>query len=508
MSVLSILLDWVSSLTDPMKAFRTYAADLNGIHNEALQAFRELVYKLDPNQALQQNTIISGDFATAIEQTALDFLALEEHLSLFADQYNKLLEIADELEAAVAEIEGSVETTALALEADSVLLEITADVDIAAVAEGGANPIADVAGFILTIIAGAAVLDALKNLAEDIYHDVQNLKNDLHSLELATYPPTVPEPKHNPINQPKWKQDPVAWLSNPTNQANLNNLMNSYGYLGGNIQGVLMDLLQMGLSPAQITTIMSGLQGTGASNDEILKFLNGIVNGGDGAYPDSPSPAALMAFFAKATAAGADPPLSQIVNQYAGIADIPGANRLLERIIISNGDANAYRGYLFELGWVNQHKDQIARVEDVALNSKGKNAQAADVIFKSAPFTKGAVVDIKSYNWNVPSFVISMNEKNMLKQVDTDKANYPGYPLVYVFNTSSKLGTPPQSVINALTAKGVTVMTSPPDKVVGVGAPPEVKVDPGDVRIPLPEGPGRLPLPGGGDEPLPLPPGN
>jgi hypothetical protein len=519
MSIKSILLNWVSDLIDPLRDFRIYANDMNGIHNDSLQSFRKLVYQLDPNQALQQNTIISGDFATAILQTSEDFLRTEEDLSLLKDALNKLDEISGDMEATAGEIEGSVEATAITLEGESILIEITTDVDIAAVAEAGANPIADVAGFILTVIVGAEVVNDLKNLAEDIYNDVMDLKIDLRTLAQAIYPPTVPEPKHNAIRQPKWKQDPNDWLRDPAHQAELKPLMTTYGYLGGNIQDTLIDMLEMGLSPAQIKTIMGNLKATGASDADIITFLNGIVSGGDGAYPDSPKASAIVAFFKLASRKGAIYPLAQIVTQYAAIATIPGASRLLERIITSstvkdqNGERSSYRGYQFELGWIEQHKDQIARVEDVALKDDGKNGQGADVIFKSGPFTKGAVVDTKSYTWQrydketntyVPQTASYVRARiaEFTEQIERDQEKYPGYPVVYVFDAGKDRSSLPQAVITELTKLNVTVMTTPPDKVVGVGVPPAVPTgSSGDGPLPLPPGGPPPQLPPGGPPP-------
>ncbi len=529
MSVLSILLDWVSSMTDPMKVFRSYADDLNGVHNDALQSFRELVYRLDPNQALQQNTIISGDFANAIQQTAQDFLRTEEDLSLFESAYNRLLEIADELENTALGIETSVEATATELTADLVLVEVTTDVDIAAVAEGGANPIADVAGIILTIVAGAEVIDALKTLAEDIYNDVQRLKNDLHNLELATYPPTAPEPKHVAVKPPSWKS---VVLSGSQLQE-LSSLMGSYGYLATGkynlqqIQNIMHSLLQMGLTQSDIQNIMGKLldPSRNLSHDQILDFLNGIVtNNGDN--PNSPSADQIKSFFSLSTRSNAQYPLAQIVSEYANIAAIPGASRLLAALIETSANKddknkNGYRGYQFELKWVDAHRDQIARVEDIRqVQRKGKpiqgNTQAADVVFKSGPFTKGAVVDTKSYTWvdyidgkpvEKPQWQIDLTIRDFLIQAKGDEANYPGYPLVFVFDAGSSRGALPVSVIKALTAQGVTVMTSPPDKVVGVGQMPQPQDNPPGNGAPvLPPGGQPPALPPGGQPPA-LPPG-
>ncbi|HEU5376199.1 MAG TPA: hypothetical protein VFV38_12210 [Ktedonobacteraceae bacterium] len=511
MSIVGILLDWVSSLTDPMKEFRAYANALNTNHSDSLQTFRQFLYQLDPNQALQQNTIINGDFANAMQQSGEDFLSTAQALSDLKSALSKLEEISARMEATSAEIEGSVEITAAELEGESVLIEITTDVDIAAVAEGGANPIADVAGFILTMIVGATIIDDLKNLAEDIYNDIQDLKRDLQDLQNAVNPPDAPEPKlgNLTVRPPKWKEDPNKWLSDPAHQAELQPLMDSYRYLGGNIQDDLIYLLEMGLTPDQIKTIMDKLQKTGASNADIMAFLDGLVNGGTGAYPDSPSPAKIMQWFNGITG----PKLKDVVLKYAQIAQIPGASRLLERLISSN-NTTPDQGYYYELTWCAAHANEIARIEDIAPDGAGKKiVQAADVVMKSGPFTKGAIVDLKSFSWRNPqdkSQPMTLEQENeqidrWLKQVAGDKKNYPGYPIVYVFDSSKPL---PQVAIDRLSQAGVTVMTAPPDKVVAIGQNPLPPSNQGGSGTPLlPPSGGTPQLPPGGSGTPQLPPG-
>jgi hypothetical protein len=531
MSIVGILLDWVSSLTDPMQEFRNYANALNTNHSDSLQTFRKFLYQLDPNQALQQNTIVNGDFANAMQQSGEDFLSTAQALSDLKSALSKLDEISANMETTSAEIEGSVEITATELEGESILIEITTDVDIAAVAEGGANPIADVAGFILTLIVGATIIDDLKNLAEDIYNDVQDLKRDLQDLQNAIYPPDAPEPNLNglKVKSPNWKEDPNKWLSDPAHQAELQPLMASYGYLGGNIQDDLIYLLEMGLTPDQIKTIMDKLQKTGASNADIMTFLDGLVNGGTGAYPNSPSPAKIMQWFNGITG----PKLKDVVLKYAQIAQIPGASRLLERLISSN-NTNPSQGYYYELTWCAEHADKIARIEDIALNSKGQISQAADVVMKSGTFTKGAIVDTKSLSWLIPEKVINPETgKTMIKwrpmtqqeidaqiasivaQARRDESLYPGYPVVYCFD-ASKWNTYPadpnlrkymqQELVKDLTSAGATVMISPPDKVIGVAVNQTPPPQGGSGTPSLPPGGGTPQLPPGGGTPQ-LPPG-
>ena len=527
MSVLSDLLNWVADLTDPLREFRDFARALNEAHNNATYKFRQYLYELDPNQALQQNTLLSGNFTQNLLQFSEDALKTAEDLSLLRGDLNKLDSLTSAMEDTATTVEGSVVSTAADLEGEAGIVEITADVDVAAVAEGGANPIADALALILTLIVAAKVISDLKNLADDIYNDVIDLKNLIQSIIAIPYPKDPPEPKHLPVKPPDWKDKPLT----SQQENDLNKLEQQYMSLTGGdpakkieLQNILRSFLQMGMSPQDIQSIMgkfydsNGQLRSGLTPDMVLAFLNGLVTN-DGAYPNEPTKDQILYYF-KNYAKANNGNFIQTVQQYAAISNIPGASRLLGRLIVaSNGQDNAYRGYQFELQWIYKHRDQVARIEDITQQTRnGKpiqgNAQAADVVFKSGFMTQGAVVDTKSYTWinpktgePLPDRRIQQITNDFLKQVAKDKADYPGYPLVYVFDSGKGRGTLPQSVVNALTADGVTVMTSPPDKVVGVSQPPPPPDNSGGGGLPLPPGGGPPQLPPGGDPPQ-LPPGN
>jgi hypothetical protein len=465
--VIDTLLKWVAPFLDPMQVFQTHAQEMNGVHSNSLQSFRTLVYKLDPGQALQQNTIISGDFANAITNTGLDFTQTELDLSETALEINKLYQLSQSFAECVNNIMDAIEIASAKLEGEEVLTEITADVDIAAVAEGGFNPIADILGLILTVIDGALIISTIKDLAEAIYQDIQGLKADLTNLRNAIYPPTAPAP--SPGQTPGWQTNPK-----PYNPSDVTALLKQYGgYFPGQIpalQTTIINLMKMGMTKDQIDQIMNALLGTGCSPNDILLFLQGLTQS-DGADPNSPTPAQIVARILSLSRGSPNQPnLKNLVTQYAQIASIPGAGRLLERLMTASWGPS-YDGYNYELKWCVAHKDQIARIEDVFENEKGQIKQAADVVMKSGPFTKGAIVDTKSYKPG--SLSAQMSE--LLTQIQGDKDHYPGYPIVLVFDSKKLLDSNGQLLpgvednFKTLAGAGATIMTSPPDKVWYVG---------------------------------------
>src|SRR5690349_19274380 len=119
MSVLSTLLDWIADLTDPLREFRNFAQALNEAHNTATYEFRKHLYRLDPNQALQQNTILSGDFTQNLLNLSEDALSAADDLSLLRGDLNKLESLMNAMENTANVIEGSVVDTAAALEGES-----------------------------------------------------------------------------------------------------------------------------------------------------------------------------------------------------------------------------------------------------------------------------------------------------------------------------------------------------------------------------------------------------
>ncbi len=441
---------------------------MNGVHSNSMQDFRELVYKLDPIQALQQNTIISGEFANAITNTGLDFTQTELDLSELVLEVNKLARLSERIAACYGRIMQAIEIASAKLEGEEVLTEITLEVDIAAVAEGGFNPIADIIGLILTIIDGALIIGTIEDLADEIYQAIKDLKDDFEYLKNVIYPPTAPQPYAKNI-QPKWKDNPKPssqQITDVINELKQKGFWNKFDIKQqAELQGIIADLLQMGMSKDQITEIMGLLLNSGSSPADILLFLRGLLNS-DGSKPDSPTLDAIVKRIrqlANAKPEEGDITLKQVVDEYAKIAAISGAGRLLERLITASYANGNFHGYFFEMQWIAAHKDDVARIEDVTLNSKGNPTQAADVVMNSGPFTKGAIVDTKNWTWPVSQ----KRFDGMIKQVEKDQKDYPGYPIVYVFN--SEKGEVPANVIKALTDAGVTVMSSPPDKVLGVG---------------------------------------
>lgn len=496
MGVLDILYNWVAPFLDPMKGFRAHGQSLSQIHANSLAQFQKYQGNLDDmkmdsipvtkqNNPLQQNT--RGNFADALNNTGTDFIQLERDLSNAVGDIDKLAKVAEDFDTIIGRIELALEEASLKLEGEEGLMEITAEVDIAAVAEGGVNVIADVAGLILTIIEGSLLIETLKDLGQEIYDDVQRLKQDLYFLKNARPLPTAPEPTKKTYS-PTWSTNPL----DAQQLKDIQDLKDAYPNLAKD--DVFKKLFQKGFDKQQIIDLINKLKGAGATDDQIFAFLKAITTAEQDSpyYKNSPTPQTILNFVDMMGRAK-NYPLSKFIQDFGSISHIPGSDRLLQYIMMQTGKKGQQDGYLYELKWIAEHKNDVARIEDVAEDANGANInrQAADVVMKGNPnaFVTGAIVDTKSIDWSdVAPDKASKNRptqrtmpdtlRQLLNQIGRDKTLYPGYPIVYCYDSSKE--PPPAIVVKTLMEKGVTVMSSPPDRII---APPQQQNDPQRTKI-------------------------
>jgi hypothetical protein len=187
-------------------------------------------------------------------------------------------EAAVACEECVAEITADAGVAATEMAGDVVLDEVTGIVDVAAVVEGGANPIADVAGIILTLMAGAVLLVSLTKFAWDIYNSIQQWQRSMYragDMPLPQLPPnpqpvaTPVSPLNPPVNQNLTPQqgrevnDILTQLSkegvNGISQFDIENLVRQ-GYDRESILNILLTGIPTTLSKAQMDAKLKDLQ--------------------------------------------------------------------------------------------------------------------------------------------------------------------------------------------------------------------------------------------------------
>jgi hypothetical protein len=170
MNPLQTLLNWLAPLLNPLGEFHTQVAKLSTIHQNSVHTFSTLASGLMAAPA-GSSEAFTGELATSFWDDVQAYLNAENLLVSTSAATATTLASEGGIDAAtaacqdcVSEITTDAATAAAEIGEDAALDEVTGIVDAAAVAEAGANPIADVAGIILTLVAGAALLASLTKL--------------------------------------------------------------------------------------------------------------------------------------------------------------------------------------------------------------------------------------------------------------------------------------------------------------------------------------------------------
>jgi hypothetical protein len=416
MGAFATLLSWLSPVLHPLTDFRNNVTKLNTIHQDSVQTFGLLAGGLVEPQTGPD--AFTGELADAFWNDVQTYLNTENALSGGGVGVAEEGVIDDAIlacEECATDVTGAAEVAAGEIAGDAVLDEVTAVVDVAAVAEAGANPIADVAGIILTVIAGAAILGTLITLAWAIYNAVQRWQQAMNNIsnrplpKLPSNPTPVPAPTPviPPVNLnqeqslkklekefPDVPPDVIAWLL-------------AQGLTEQQIRNILKKLVAGGMSRLQIQQFFDKISSIGLDNDQIAKFLKNHAD-------DIP----------------------KIWQMYSQVSNISGIDLVLYDI--ANGSKTNYKGSFFQLQWLVAHKDIVASVEAVDANNK----QAADIILKD-----GTVIDVKSYDWKSQKSLDDLLKKihqeddtayNRIKrQIERYKNLHPGSHLVYYFDSTS-----------------------------------------------------------------------
>lgn len=183
MSALEALRHWLAPILDPFSALPSHLGALQGNHLGSLNEFRSLMAGLV--LAGPPGASFSGPAATSAQGY------LEDFVTLFSAD-GAIAEVTDATATCVAELEVATETLATAAADESVLLEITATLDVVSVAQGGLDPFTDVPAIILTVIAGTVLISALVAFGWAVYEAVQKWNAAMHQAGGSWYPTPPP----------------------------------------------------------------------------------------------------------------------------------------------------------------------------------------------------------------------------------------------------------------------------------------------------------------------------
>ncbi len=225
MGALATLLNWLTPVLHPLTEFRNNVTKLNTIHQDSIQTFSMLASGLVAPQTGPE--AFTGELSDAFWAEMQTYLNAESALtgaSVSVAEGGVIGEAIAVCEECAMEVTGAAEVAAGEIAGDVVLDEITGIVDVAAVAEAGANPIADVAAIILTIVAGAALLATLIKLAWDIYNAVQQWQRMMHNIGDTPLPKLPPNP--TPVPGPTPSLPPInSQQLTPQQQQEVNDII-------------------------------------------------------------------------------------------------------------------------------------------------------------------------------------------------------------------------------------------------------------------------------------------
>ena len=257
MGALATLLNWLTPVLHPLTEFRANVTKLNTIHQDSIQTFSMLASGLVAPQAGPE--AFTGELSDAFWAEMQTYLNAESALtgaSVSVAEGGVIGEAIAVCEECATEVTGAAEVAAGEIAGDVVLDEITGIVDVAAVAEAGANPVADVAAIILTIVAGAALLATIIKLAWDIYNAVQQWQRMMHNIGDTPLPKLPPNP--TPVVGPTPSLPPINMQQlTPQQQQEVNDTIAQLTKDGSSYsQSEIENLVKLGYNKASILFII------------------------------------------------------------------------------------------------------------------------------------------------------------------------------------------------------------------------------------------------------------
>ncbi|MBV9691261.1 MAG: hypothetical protein JO202_16295 [Ktedonobacteraceae bacterium] len=263
MDALSILRRWIAPIRDPFGDLPTHLNNMQQNHLDSLNAFEPLMMGLISAPTKES---FSGPAADEALQTLEEYLGTERSLS---SAVGVLEEVSTTTTTCLAEVDTAVETLAAAAEDEAILLEVTAAVDVASVAQAGLDPVTDIPGIILTVIAGAAIIGALVTFGWAVYQAIKSWQSAVDQVGHKPQPrlPYLGSPGHGPQNSLSATQEDVA-----------QRLYKEFSHLGLSLDDIRKIIEENpGLTEDQLRDLLSQYGKVIAANPNLVKQYGALA---------------------------------------------------------------------------------------------------------------------------------------------------------------------------------------------------------------------------------------
>lgn len=269
MSALSTIRRWVSPILDPLTDLPRHLNALQQNHVDSVQSFSTLMAGLvATTPSLGQ---FSGPAAEQATLTAEEYATAERLLSSIGGPVDELSGLTT---TCTTEVETAAEDLAVTVADDSVIEEVAAGSDIAAVAEGGVNPIADAIALIADVILIITIGPKLIHFGEAIYDAVHKWLSGLDQINSRPQPKL---PKLGGSGQSPRPGSPMNQLTQEQQEA-LQRLKRDFPDIppetlkelleAGFTEQEIRDMIRAGFTNVQFKTLLTRIQAAQANGTD------------------------------------------------------------------------------------------------------------------------------------------------------------------------------------------------------------------------------------------------
>jgi hypothetical protein len=197
MDPISILEQWVSPITEPLREFRAQIESLANIHYRSANTFQNLINDLTNPGAADSFKGKGADAASSLAETYTSGeMKIASNVTAAAPLAMAIVASTD----AVAEIGGAVTEAASEVTDSEPLNEIVEVVDVTTIAQGGADVPEDIVAGGVTLARGISLLTIFLQFVTTLFFIWRSWDGSLYTAAHQAYPPLPGDPSKTVIN--------------------------------------------------------------------------------------------------------------------------------------------------------------------------------------------------------------------------------------------------------------------------------------------------------------------